>query len=206
MTDGDTPMERLVDPRAVRVALGPDVRPRRCRADHASSRRPSRSVPSPRVTGTGVLGGVATAPDEIRTVGDPDDGLAVVDGEPGMFRLARVGGIHATLIHGSGPGSIAEPGTRTQVRHPPRGGTGRAGTPVGRRAPRGHRGRLASRGRGGVRAPGVPPRSGEPRPRDVRPGRADRGPCHHPGRRGRRVGRRRRCGRGRTAAPGRWRR
>ena len=45
-----------------------------------------------------------------------------------------------------------------------------------------------------------PPRPGEPRPRRRPPGRADRGPCHHPGCGRLRLGRRRRCDRGRPAA------
>ena len=67
-----------------------DLRPCRSRTDdHRAAGGPAGPVAAR--DRDGVLGGVAMSPGEFRTVGDPNAGLAVVDGEPGTFRLARSG-------------------------------------------------------------------------------------------------------------------
>jgi len=106
----DVPTERLVDPRAVRVVLAPAS----AHADLAALilEPPAVSlVPSPRVTGTGVLGGIALPPDELRTTDAGSLGPAVVDGEPGTFQMTRTGPVYATLIERH----AEDPATRTPV-------------------------------------------------------------------------------------------
>lgn len=104
------PTERLVDPRAVRVALGSS-------SSHAGVaplivEPPAVPLaPSPRMTGAGVLGGIARPPDGALAPEAGDHGLAVVDGETGTFQLTRIGPVHAILTEGSG----GEPATRTPV-------------------------------------------------------------------------------------------
>jgi len=85
MTRDDTLLQRQVDPRAVRVALGPT-------SAHAD------------------LDPFVIEP-PADAAGGPNGGRAVVDGEAGTVRLARIGPIHATLTEGDGD----EPGARTSV-------------------------------------------------------------------------------------------
>ena len=126
MTHEDSPVERLVDPRAVRVALGPASA--HAGLDPMIVEPPAVPLaPSPHLTGTGVLGGIAMPPDEIRTLADPNDAHAVVDGEPGTFRLTRLGPIHATLAETP----AGDPAQRTAVlilpAEPPTGPARRSG-------------------------------------------------------------------------------
>ena len=148
----DRPTERLVDPRAVRVALGPTS----SHADLAPMIVEPPAVPlapSPRVAGTGVLGGIALSPD-LRTTDPGNLGLAVVDGATRTFQLTRIGPVHATLTEGGG----GDPAARTAILIlPPGPAGGRSGhrRSVGGGASRGHRGRLARRDRGRVGASGL---------------------------------------------------
>jgi biotin carboxyl carrier protein len=107
--------DRIVDPRAVRIALGGS-------AAHAGV--PSIVVepaavplaPAPHSTGTGVLGGVAAPPGGFRPSPGDSGEMVIVDGEPSQLRLKRIGPVHAVLVDG-----LAEP-ARTAVLLLPREG------------------------------------------------------------------------------------
>ena len=115
--------DRLVDPRAVRVALG-------AAAAHAEAvpivlEPPAVPLaPAPRIAGTGVLGGVAVALAGSRpsVVGD---GLVVIDGDLVHIRLDRFGPVHGVVIEGTGEAS------RTPVILLPPDGAPGAGAPAG---------------------------------------------------------------------------
>ena len=128
----DEATERLVDPRAVRVALGPTS----AHADLAPTIVEPPAVPlapSQRVAGAGVLGGMALPPDDLRAADTGDHGLAVVDGETVTFRLERIGPAHAALTE-RGDDDVA---TRTSVlilpADPPPAGTAARRSGVERR-------------------------------------------------------------------------
>jgi biotin carboxyl carrier protein len=101
---------RIVDPRAVRVALAPS-------SAHAAVEpivvEPPEIplAPGPRVAGAGVLGGAATRPPAFEAVSSHDEGLVLVDAVPIQLRLERFDDVHGVLVEGSGDGS-----RRTQVR------------------------------------------------------------------------------------------
>ena len=120
---------RIVDPRAVRVSLGPA-------SGHAELDamvfEPAAVplAPAPRIAGTGVLGGMAvptTAAVEIRD----EDGVVMVDGLPTHVRLDRSGPVHGRLAEGR-----TEPALTSVLMLPPEpartraGGPSRAGTLV----------------------------------------------------------------------------
>jgi biotin carboxyl carrier protein len=85
VTHHDVALPRRMDPRAVRVALGPT-------SAHAD------------------LDPMVVEPQAV-TVDDPGDLGAVVDGERAALRLTRVGPIHATLAEGASD----DPATRTPI-------------------------------------------------------------------------------------------
>ena len=114
--------DRIVDPRAVRVALCAS-------AAHAGVapivfEPPAIPLaPAPHVSGAGVLGGVAPA--SVGLGHDPadTDGVVIVDGEPTHLRLDRSGPVHAVLA-----GGLIGPG-RTRVLLVPPDGQPTAGGP-----------------------------------------------------------------------------
>ena len=100
--------DRIVDPRAVRVALGPMS----AHADAAPIVVEPPAVPlapSPRIAGTGVLGGAAAPTVAVVPDASGADGIVLIDGDPVQVRLDRLGPIHGVLVVGR-----AEP-TRTNV-------------------------------------------------------------------------------------------
>jgi biotin carboxyl carrier protein len=102
------PPARIVDPRAVRVALGPSA----AHADAAPIVFEPAAVPlapAPRITGSGVLGGVAAPPVGFRAGALGDAGVVIIDGEATHVRFDRFGPVHGAVIEG-----LAE-ATRTPV-------------------------------------------------------------------------------------------
>jgi biotin carboxyl carrier protein len=122
-----------VDPRAVRVALG--LAAAHAEADPIVVEPPAVPLaPVPRITGTGVLGGVAIPMTGFRASASATDGVVVIDGDPVHLRLDRFGPVHGVLVDG-----LAD-ATRTPVvlmpldRSPGAGGSGNsAGDPGVRR-------------------------------------------------------------------------
>jgi len=103
----DRPVVRIVDPRAVRVALGPAMG----ELDVAPIVLSPPAVPlvaAPPVAGTGVLGGVAETPALMMPPGDTADVVLVDDG-PATLRFWRVDERHAVLIEGPGDGAARHP-------------------------------------------------------------------------------------------------
>jgi biotin carboxyl carrier protein len=58
-------------------------------------------APAPRITGAGVLGGVAVPLTVARPAAGDDDGIVLVDGEPTHLRLDRYGSVHGVLVEGT---------------------------------------------------------------------------------------------------------
>jgi biotin carboxyl carrier protein len=120
---------RIVDPRAVRVALGKA-------AAHAETTpiviEPAAMplAPAPRIAGTGVLGGVAVPATGFRPNAVGADGVVLIDGEPVQVRLERIGPVHGILVEGPGEA------TRSAVILLPVDGPPGAGGSVGAGAPR----------------------------------------------------------------------
>jgi biotin carboxyl carrier protein len=91
--------DRIVDPRAVRVALGLAA----AHADMAPIVIEPAVVPlapAPRVTGTGLLGGVAAPRVGRRPDAAGPDEDVVIDGDAAQVTLGRLGPIHAVLVEG----------------------------------------------------------------------------------------------------------
>lgn len=114
---------RIVDPRAVRIALGQ-------MAAHAEAtpiviEPPAVPLaPAQRIAGSGVLGGVAVPVVGLRPSAIGADGVVVIDGEPIYLRLDRLGTVHGVLVEGRD-----EP-TRTSVLlMPVDGPTSSSGSP-----------------------------------------------------------------------------
>lgn len=120
--------DRIVDPRAVRIALGQTA----AHAEIAAMVIEPPAIPlapSPRMAGSGVLGGIAVPTGGFGPGTAGAEGLVVIDGDPTQARLIRFGPVHGLLIE-----SLAGP-TRTPVLlfpfdGPP--GAGTAGGPAGR--------------------------------------------------------------------------
>ncbi len=125
---GTTPVgpapDRIVDPRAVRIALGPTAA--HAGVDPIVIEPPAVPLaPAPRITGTGVLGGVAVPAAGFRPGAIGADGVVVIDGDPTNLRLERFGPVHGALIEG-----LAE-ATRTPVILLPLDGPSGAGGSAG---------------------------------------------------------------------------
>jgi biotin carboxyl carrier protein len=108
-SDGTAPFpvhatpDRIVDPRAVRVALGASAAHARI-APIVIEPPAIPLAPAPHVTGTGVLGGVAAPSVGLGHHPDDTGGVVIVDGEPTHLRLDRSGPVHAVLVDGlTGP-------------------------------------------------------------------------------------------------------
>ena len=115
---------RIVDPRAVRVALGPS-------AAHAEAapivvEPPAVPLaPAPRIAGAGVLGGVSVPAAAPLPTANDSGGLVVIDGDPVHLRLDRFGPVHGVLVDGF---PVA---TRTPVVLLPLDGSPGGGGPAG---------------------------------------------------------------------------
>jgi biotin carboxyl carrier protein len=101
MTGEPTVVARIVDPRAVRVALAS--------GDALDAIAPIvlepaalPLAPAPRVVGVGELGGVA-APTPGLPLADEHEGPVLVDDRPTSLRLDWLDPLHAVLVEGSGP-------------------------------------------------------------------------------------------------------
>jgi biotin carboxyl carrier protein len=117
------PIDRPVDPRAVRVALAPTLA-------HVGlpalvlEPLPIPVVPVPSVIGVGILGGTAAPPPDPTTSGGPADGDGhveiVVDGLPMRVRLASLGPSRATIESDTtaGDGTQAIAATRLILEAP----------------------------------------------------------------------------------------
>jgi len=91
---------RIIDPRAVRVAVAPPM------ADVGNAPMVLEPpavplVPAPRVAGTGVLAGVVEPPLQLVSSSEPA-GVVLVDDEPLRLRLERLDDRHVVLIQGVG--------------------------------------------------------------------------------------------------------
>jgi len=102
--------ERQIDPRAVRVAIGPAF-------EHLGlppmvvEPPPTPVAPTPRVTGVGILGGtVATPPPEpsMSRVSLDDPVPVLIDGEPSRAILVHLDAAHATMRVERGPAGPVE--------------------------------------------------------------------------------------------------
>ena len=95
----EQPAARIVDPRAVRVAASSTTR-------SAVTLEPAAVplAPAPRMAGSGVLGGAATAYPPLETTPEQDAELVLVDGEPTRLRLEHVDDLHHVLAEGDGAG------------------------------------------------------------------------------------------------------
>jgi biotin carboxyl carrier protein len=97
----DQPSARLVDPRAVRVAIA--TTPGQVEVAPIMLEPPAVPLaPAPRVAGVGVLGGVAVPPVAYRPASGKSDGLVLIDDVPVSLHLDRLGPIHAVLVEGHG--------------------------------------------------------------------------------------------------------
>jgi biotin carboxyl carrier protein len=95
------PAARIVDPRAVRVALSPAMADLNA-APIVLEPAAVPVAPAPRISGTGVLGGVA---EPVRSLVPPpsdQNGVVLVEDEPVLLRLHWLDERHAVLIEGDG--------------------------------------------------------------------------------------------------------
>jgi biotin carboxyl carrier protein len=91
---------RIVDPRAVRVAVD-DPAGRTDVAPVVLEPPAMPLAPAPRIAGTGVLGGIAAPPSvPAPLAASSDDGLVLVDDEPASLRLERLDATHVVLAEG----------------------------------------------------------------------------------------------------------
>lgn len=96
---------RIVDPRAVRVAVADPAD--RIEVAPIVLEPPSIPLaPTPRVAGAGVLGGVAAPSTALAPAPGTPDGLVLVDAVPTSLRLDRLDAIHAVLVEGSADETI----------------------------------------------------------------------------------------------------
>lgn len=104
MIEGNGGATRIIDPRAVRVAIVPAAG--EVEAPAIVLEPPSVPLaPAPRIAGAGVLGGIAVPPvGYARASGRPGDpaGLVLVDNVPASLRLERSDPIHAVFMEGDG--------------------------------------------------------------------------------------------------------
>lgn len=97
----DHPATRIVDPRAVRVAIAPAS----AHVEVAPIVLEPPAVPlapAPRIAGAGVLGGVAVPPAAFAPASGEPDGFVLVDDSPASLRLDRLDAIHAVLVQREG--------------------------------------------------------------------------------------------------------
>lgn len=96
---------RLVDPRAVRVAVAASSG--RAAGEAIVIEPPEIPLaPAPHVVGTGVLGGISAESIALAEVPDDDDGIAIVDGTAVRVRLERLDEIHGRLTWLGDAGSV----------------------------------------------------------------------------------------------------
>lgn len=108
---------RIVDPRAVRVALA-------LSSAHAGVEpivvEPQEILlaPAPRVAGAGVLGGVSTRPPASEAVSSHDEGVVLVDTVPIQLRLDRFDAVHVMLVEATGDGTRRTPVSLLPLERP----------------------------------------------------------------------------------------
>jgi len=117
------PTDRIVDPRAVRVALGQMAA--HAEMDPIVVEPPAVPLaPAQRIAGSGVLGGVAAPAPGFGTGDLGDQGIVLIDGDPVHIRLERVGAVHGVLIDGG-----SEPGRTSVLLMPLERATSGSGAP-----------------------------------------------------------------------------